>query len=194
MKRTRLGKEDWLDLALSVLSADGPEALRIEALCRKASVTKGSFYHHFADMDAFLGDLGHYWIKRQTLDLMDDFSFDDLSAEAIAQVVDASQKIDLSLELHIRDLARRHPGIAEVVAKADEMRLAFLAAQYARRFGVSDTEARDLSMLDFACFLGCRILNPAMARDEQIRIYTYFEDILRLGIASRHAPAEEGAK
>ena len=193
VKRTRLAKEDWLDQALAVLSEDGPEALRIEPLSRKAGVTKGSFYHHFKDMDAFLEDLGAHWIKRQTLDLMDDFDIKDLTPDGIASIVDAAQQIDLSLELHMRDLARRHGGIAAHVAKADEMRLAFLASQYASRYGVDSDEARTLSLLDFACFLGCKILKPRLTRDEQIQFYTYFEDIIRLGVAARRAARKESA-
>jgi len=44
---TRLGKADWLDAGLAALAAEGPAALRAEALARQLNTTKGSFYWHF---------------------------------------------------------------------------------------------------------------------------------------------------
>ena len=44
----RLKPEDWLRAALVLLGETGdPKAIRIEVLCERLGVTKGSFYWHF---------------------------------------------------------------------------------------------------------------------------------------------------
>lgn len=44
---------DWFDAGLAVLTERGALHLTIDALCGVLSVTKGSFYHHFADFPAY---------------------------------------------------------------------------------------------------------------------------------------------
>src|SRR5688500_82529 len=49
VKATAVGRwtrEDWVELAVARLKADGAGALTLEALCLAAGRTKGSFYHH----------------------------------------------------------------------------------------------------------------------------------------------------
>ena len=44
---------DWLEAGLTTLADDGPNGLRIDRLCRRLSVSKGSFHHHFAGAGDF---------------------------------------------------------------------------------------------------------------------------------------------
>jgi AcrR family transcriptional regulator len=57
----RLRRDDWFAPAFEILSAAGPEALTIAALCRRLRVTKGSFYHHFSGMPQFVEALLRHW-------------------------------------------------------------------------------------------------------------------------------------
>ena len=41
-------RSDWLEAGLASLAQDGPNGLRIDRLCRRLEVSKGSFHHHFA--------------------------------------------------------------------------------------------------------------------------------------------------
>lgn len=44
---------DWVQAGFSILAEDGVKALTIDRLCRRLTVTKGSFYWHFKDMKAY---------------------------------------------------------------------------------------------------------------------------------------------
>ena len=57
----RLSTDDWIEAGFAVLADGGPNALRIDALCERLSVTKGSFYWHFTDMAAYRGALVEAW-------------------------------------------------------------------------------------------------------------------------------------
>jgi AcrR family transcriptional regulator len=57
----RLSADDWIDAGFAVLADSGPNALRIDALCERLNVTKGSFYWHFTDMPAYRSALVEAW-------------------------------------------------------------------------------------------------------------------------------------
>jgi AcrR family transcriptional regulator len=57
----RLSAGDWIDAGFAVLAESGPNALRIERLCERLEVTKGSFYWHFTDLSAYRGALIEAW-------------------------------------------------------------------------------------------------------------------------------------
>jgi AcrR family transcriptional regulator len=59
----RFDREAWLEAALEVLARQGQAKLRVETLARQLGVTKGSFYHHFKNREAFLKALLAYWAE-----------------------------------------------------------------------------------------------------------------------------------
>jgi AcrR family transcriptional regulator len=57
----RLTVDDWIQAGFAVLADSGPNALRIEPLCERLHVTKGSFYWHFTDIAAYRVALVEAW-------------------------------------------------------------------------------------------------------------------------------------
>jgi AcrR family transcriptional regulator len=57
----RLSDEDWIQTGFALLADSGPNALRVDRLCKRMNVTKGSFYWHFADMPAYRTALIEAW-------------------------------------------------------------------------------------------------------------------------------------
>jgi AcrR family transcriptional regulator len=57
----RLTADDWIDAGFAVLADTGPNTLRIDRLCERLKVTKGSFYWHFTDMPAYRSALVKEW-------------------------------------------------------------------------------------------------------------------------------------
>jgi AcrR family transcriptional regulator len=53
--------DDWIDAGFAVLADSGPNALRVDRLCERLNVTKGSFYWHFADTSAYHSALITAW-------------------------------------------------------------------------------------------------------------------------------------
>jgi AcrR family transcriptional regulator len=44
---SRLSVDDWVQAGFAILAEEGIKALKIDRLCRRLGVTKGSFYWHF---------------------------------------------------------------------------------------------------------------------------------------------------
>ena len=57
----RLSVDDWIAAALEIMAADGIGGVKIQRLCDELGVTKGSFYWHFKDLDAFLDAIAEQW-------------------------------------------------------------------------------------------------------------------------------------
>ena len=64
----RLSVEDWIQAGFALLADGGPNALRVDALCDRLGVTKGSFYWHFADLPAYRTALIDAWGSLQDQD------------------------------------------------------------------------------------------------------------------------------
>ncbi len=60
-----LSRDDWLRAALALLGETGdPAGIRIDELCRRLNVTKGSFYWHFKGRAGLMDALAEFWERR----------------------------------------------------------------------------------------------------------------------------------
>ncbi|MBV8410541.1 MAG: TetR/AcrR family transcriptional regulator [Alphaproteobacteria bacterium] len=57
----RLSRDDWIAAGQAVLCDVGIAGLRLSTLTRRLRVSTGSFYHHFIDMEDFLGALARHF-------------------------------------------------------------------------------------------------------------------------------------
>ena len=64
-------RDTWIEEGLRALAADGPDAVRVEALAKKLGVTKGGFYGFFADRDALLTAMLDVWERESTDEVID---------------------------------------------------------------------------------------------------------------------------
>ena len=175
---SRFRKSDWLELAWRQLSDHGPDGVKIDLLCEKANRSKGSFYHHFKDQEAFLEALIDLWVKRQTTDLMEAF---DPALPIEPQMEDMVQSVigmDYRFELGVRELARRVPFVAARLAEVDQTRLDFTAEIYRLRFGIGADEALLMAELENAVLGGLVLLTPDISDERQIALYRAYESLL----------------
>ncbi|WP_328392099.1 TetR/AcrR family transcriptional regulator [Nocardia sp. NBC_00416] len=57
----QLTVDDWLQTGYTILAEAGFRDLKLDEVCRRLGVTKGSFYHHFPDIPAFKDALVTSW-------------------------------------------------------------------------------------------------------------------------------------
>ena len=62
---SRLTVEDWIDAGFAVIAQDGMRSVKIDSLCARLGVTKGSFYWHFSDIGAYFRALAEAWGEAQ---------------------------------------------------------------------------------------------------------------------------------
>jgi AcrR family transcriptional regulator len=136
---TRLEKTDWLDYALGELAARGHHALKAQTLAAGLKVTRGSFYWHFEDLEAFKRDLIAHWADRTTEELLRAEVRDGDAEAQLRGLMSRAFASAAALERAIRAWATVAPHVAETVAAVDWRRIRF-AEQLLAALGVSEAE------------------------------------------------------
>ncbi len=126
-RREDLTREDWLQAGQRLLRDDGLRALRLKVLTASLNISTGSFYHHFKDFDAYLGQLADYFSGEQlsaNLDRIRAAAADPIERINIAS--DLAVAGDLPrLTLAMRAWARSDLRARASVRKLDQALLAF---------------------------------------------------------------------
>lgn len=156
-KTARFEREDWLSLGLKVLAREGPEALTLERLTAAARKTRGSFYHHFPDHDAFLAALAAHWRKTSVETNIAAAEAARGKRETLARRTAA---LDHALERNMRRLGASAPLIAEEVARVDLMRIAYLKALFQTELGLGAEDALARARIQHAYFVGAQMVFP----------------------------------
>ncbi len=128
-RKRRLGDEDWLALALEVLSREGEADLRIDRLCEGLGVTKGSFYAHFENRADFVRRLVAYWAEESTestISVIDNLEDETAEARLLALMRLLRKERKSSYDFIMRAWAIHDSTVAEGVQEVDRQRFKFV--------------------------------------------------------------------
>jgi AcrR family transcriptional regulator len=157
----RTPKASWIDEGLRTLGVGGPDAVRIETLAATLGVTKGGFYGHFGNRSAFLEEILDTW-ERIVTDLVIE-QVQNASGDArqkLRQLFGIAVSIDemVSIEIAIREWARRDVSVADRVRRIDNRRMDFMRSLFADFCG-SDDETEVRSFLAFSLFIANHLIS-----------------------------------
>ncbi|MEO1261349.1 MAG: TetR/AcrR family transcriptional regulator [Bacteroidota bacterium] len=172
----RLTKQDWLKEGFKILAEFAQNKLRILYLCDRLQVTKGSFYHHFKNIDHYIAELMKAWEEENTLGFIEvankGQSPEDKMELLNSQVIQANQAVETS----IRSWSFYHPVVKEYLNKVDKTRLAFLQGIF-EEMGNDKTRSGYLAKLEYALLIGVQQLFPDISRKEMEALYqVYLEE------------------
>lgn len=166
----RLQRDDWLEQGLITLAEQGVDALTIEAMCKLMKVTKGSFYHHFKNREAFLEAILAFWEDKYTQQFIT-FSQDGLDhqekSKRLHQLVLESYGTS---EVNIRAWAQVDPLARKYQERVDQQRLNFL---YELQQGLyeKDEIARTMAQLQYTTLIGSAQMIPALSQTDLEHMY-----------------------
>ncbi|HVD54540.1 MAG TPA: TetR/AcrR family transcriptional regulator [Propionibacteriaceae bacterium] len=169
-------RSDWLEAGLASLAQDGPNGLRIDRLCRRLEVSKGSFHHHFAGAADFKQALlGTY--ETRVVAALD---------EAIEQTTGTTPKAALAgltaaitgsesfyrpdLEVAMRAWAYSDPEVRAVQERVDERRLQSLQAIWSKILNDSEA-AYTAALVPYLVGIGASLIQPPTPQDQLQRVY-----------------------
>lgn len=153
----RISRNDWLDQGLDALRDGGEGALTVDGLCARLGRTKGSFYHHFEDIAAFLAALLARWEERQTSAPIHHAEAGGSPEQKRQRLSAVVRSLDGRLELAVRAWALRDERAAVVLRRVDARRVDYLASLYASE-GRARGAALLLARLEYAAFVGAQML------------------------------------
>ena len=138
----RLARADWLDAGQAILSENGLAGLRLAALTRLLNVSSGSFYHHFRDMDDYLGALAEHYSTARIQRLLQDIASEiEDPLERMRVLGRRSWRSDLGrLDAAMRVWAASEPRAAAAIGQSEQVVVDFLSDSF-RRVGFTESDA-----------------------------------------------------
>lgn len=125
MKNGRNNRIRWITAGLRLLDENGAQGISIERLARRLDVTRGSFYHHFANRAEFVHALLDEWENDYTVRVLSSITDCDDVRERLRRYLEMTAHMSSEREVAIRAWAKREAIVAEVVRRVDSARLAF---------------------------------------------------------------------
>jgi AcrR family transcriptional regulator len=172
----RLGAADYYREALGVLGEQGSQALTIAALCDRLAVTKGSFYHHFGGMPAFVEQLLAYWEEEHSERLIAISRSQPEPTLRITTLTDLAVNLPHASESAIRAWGRSNPDVAQVVERVDKRRERHVVDAIAA-LGIDRGRARLLGRICVDLLVG---IQTREVPPDPKRIRQLFEEVQRL--------------
>jgi len=181
MSATRLSPDSWIQAGFDALFAQGPSALKAEALARELKTTKGSFYWHFKDVPAYHEALLQTW---ETTCLARFNAIKSSHGTAVqrlrllAQILENDGTSDTSIKIEpaMRSWAQENQKVAASVSQVDSTRLKALDELLAE-IGLSNPE---LSRIIYAANLGMVELSKHDGQENAEALGTLVDLILAL--------------
>jgi AcrR family transcriptional regulator len=123
---SRLNVDDWIRAGYAILAGEGIKALKIDRLCERLGVTKGSFYWHFDGMPQYRAALIATWGELRDEDRRSFDDMGDLEPRArLARMMSALvSPRHWTLERAMREWARLDESVAASVRASDRRVLA----------------------------------------------------------------------
>jgi len=172
----RSTKESWVEAGFALLREGGQDALTIERLCEALSKTKGSFYHHFENVDAYLDAALEAWEERNTKGPIEEANLGPNTQARRRKLSSAVKRLDCRLDIAVRAWGLRDPRARRYVERVDELRIQYLADLMPEALPRSRREL--LGRLEYAAFLGNQQLDPTFSRADTKQLERLLSEVL----------------
>jgi AcrR family transcriptional regulator len=161
---SRVSAEDWIELGLTLLAEEGLAGIKVDRLCARMGVTKGSFYWHFTDLSAYLEALASRWGDVRDAARASFAELEELDPpERLNRMMDVlADPRQWTLERAVREWARSDPKVAARVRASDRwVRRAVLNAFRDAGFDGQAAQVRAQALF----YAGVGFLHVAAERD-----------------------------
>lgn len=163
-KRRREGPGLWITAAYELLVEQGHGAVTIEQLTAKTSKTRGSFYHHFGNMETFIERLMAHWRERNTERIVRLARATPEPTMRRTLVNNEAADLDARVETELRIWGGIQPQVRAACDEVDMCRVNSLAHDLAdlameRGCALSEHDTKLLAQLEYAAFVGAQMLS-----------------------------------
>jgi AcrR family transcriptional regulator len=164
---TQTSPEAWVQAALDEIEQAGVPRLAVETVARRLGVSKGGFYHHFADRRELLRAALELWQQRFIVELTARLEAIDDPRERLHETL-RQALIELEPTVIVRLMAASEdPLVADALAAATGSRLELLRRTFTG-LGFDDAAAANRALTTYGAYLGIAELkreDPSLLRD-----------------------------
>lgn len=173
---THLFRNDWLAAGFDVLVSEGAVALTLDTLTRKLNVTKGSFYHHFRNVEDYKNALLKSWEQQYTTRVIDMSEITGDPAQVFNRFLAVLASELPTIEICLRSWAFQDEQVRAYVQRVDEARVA-QAQVWFEKLGHDSTQADRLAKMLYALLIGCYSIFPPIDGEILQKTITQFLQI-----------------
>ncbi len=172
----QLSATDWLDEGLKTLASSGFTALKADPLAKQLGVSRGSFYWHFRDVDAFHTALLARWRDIATERIIANVEKQADAAHAVQYLLRGAFAARSDLEVAVRSWATHDAAARKTVREIDQRRMSYIEALL-KRSGVPAEIARARAQILYWAFLGFELSDKPLPGKERERL---IEELIRV--------------
>jgi AcrR family transcriptional regulator len=177
----QLSATDWIKQGLKTLTVSGFTGLKADPLAKAIGVSRGSFYWHFADVEAFHAALLRYWRDIAVERIIADLESETTGGDALSQLIRRAFSVRSATEMAVRNWAAHEPLARKTVEAIDRRRLSYIARLF-EKSGLPPTRALARAQILYWTFLGFALSDHPLQRKQQ---QTVVDELLQ--IATTHA-------
>jgi AcrR family transcriptional regulator len=159
---TRTPRTSWIEEGLRALGVGGLDAVRIEALAQALGVTKGGFYWHFDDRRALLEEMLDTWERVVIDEAIERVEAEGGDARAklrrlFALASSREARALGSVDLAIREWARRDKSVARRLRRIDNRRMGYMRSLFGA-FCPNEDEVEARCLIALSVLVGSRFI------------------------------------
>ena len=163
---TKLNRETWIAAGINQLKEFGPNGVSGEKIARRLDVTRGSFYHHFINMDDFIEVLLDHWQNKHTLEILEQIITRECNMEEkMGLLLESAWNTDADLEIAIRQWAFINEVVRIRVERTDRLRISYLISVYSILTG-DQTRGSKLAKVAYYGLLGALHAWPRLSKSQ----------------------------
>jgi len=162
----QLSARDWLDAGLKTLAASGFTALKAEPLSKALGVSRGSFYWHFADLNAYHAAILSYWREVAAERIIADLENTPEGESPLRLLLRRTFSGRLSLEKAVRSWATFDGEARAAVQAIDRRRLDYVE-MLLRGAGLSAATAQARAQILYWAFVGYALSDKPLPKARQ---------------------------
>jgi AcrR family transcriptional regulator len=172
----QLSAKHWLDQGLKTLAESGFTALKAEPLAKALGVSRGSFYWHFADVEAFHTAILTHWREVAAERIIADVEASAGSEKPLPLLLRRVFGERLALENAVRSWACVDAAAKAAVQAIDRRRLNYVERLLAN-YGLPHDVARARAQILYWAFLGFALSDKPLPRTQQQSV---LEEMIRI--------------
>jgi AcrR family transcriptional regulator len=174
----QLSAKDWLDAGLRALAASGFTALKAEPLAKALKVSRGSFYWHFTDLNAYHAAVLAHWREIAAERIIADLESVPKGESPVRLLLSRTFSGRLSLEKAVRSWATSDARARAAVQAIDRRRLDYVA-MLLRNTGQPSDIARARAQILYWAFVGYALSDKPLPKPQQAAI---LEELMRMAL------------
>lgn len=169
--------DDYFEAGLALMGSGGTGAVTIARLCEALAVTKGSFYHHFRNIDDYRLQLLRYWAVGREGQIVEALDQAEGPVDRTLAMRDHAVELVHEAEVAIRAWSRRDPAVEAIQQRVDSQRERATADAYAAA-GVPDQVAALLGRIAVCVLIGVQHRSSPADRDGLAAMYRLLHEMV----------------